>query len=193
MTSGILIAYSTKSGSTIEVAKTIGEVLCLTNEQVDVKNVNDKIDLDSYSTVILGGPMLLGWHPDSIHFVRKHQTFLSRIPVAYFITCLRMIESSEVQYNTIPIYQDPQITRIPKNRNRLTFVEKQQAVESYLSPILQKVPQVKPISVGFFGGKLDYTKLNFFHKLFLKIIIQAKAGDFRHWDAIRDWAASLKI
>ena len=53
-------------------------------------------------------------------------------------------------------------------------------------------PQVKPVGVGFFGGKLDYGSLNIFHMLFVMLIIQARPGDFRNWEAIRAWAASLR-
>jgi menaquinone-dependent protoporphyrinogen IX oxidase len=57
---------------------------------------------------------------------------------------------------------------------------------------LKKVPKVKPVSVGFFGGKLDYGTLNILHMLFVMLIIGARPGDHRNWEAIRAWAVSLR-
>jgi menaquinone-dependent protoporphyrinogen IX oxidase len=57
--------------------------------------------------------------------------------------------------------------------------------------VFAKAPLVKPISVAFFAGKLDYDRLDLFGRLFVRIIIGAKAGDRRNWKAIRTWAASL--
>ncbi len=75
----------------------------------------------------------------------------------------------------------------------MSFTEKIDTVASYLNPALRRAPQVKPVSVGFFAGKLDYGKLNIFHRLFVKLFIRAEAGDFRNWEAIRQWAASLNL
>lgn len=72
-------------------------------------------------------------------------------------------------------------------------MEKHATVEHYLSPALTKALLVKPVSVGFFAGKLDYSKLNIFHKLFVKLIIQAQTGDLRNWEAIRQWATGLNL
>ena len=57
---------------------------------------------------------------------------------------------------------------------------------------MKKVPQVKPVSVAFFAGRLDYSKLNIFHMLFVMLIIGATPGDFRNWEAVREWAASVR-
>lgn len=78
------------------------------------------------------------------------------------------------------------------NTVRLSRKEKFTSVANYLKPVLEKAPQVKPVSVGFFAGKLDYGCLNLFQKLFVRIIIRAKEGDYRNWEAIRDWAKSLR-
>jgi menaquinone-dependent protoporphyrinogen IX oxidase len=75
----------------------------------------------------------------------------------------------------------------------LSFTEKLDTVASYLGPVLRKAPLVKPISVGFFAGKLDYNKLNIFQKLFVKFIFRAEVGDFRNWEAIRRWTMSLNL
>ena len=75
----------------------------------------------------------------------------------------------------------------------MSFKEKSTTVKSYLEPVLKEVPLVKPVSAGFFAGKLDYSKLNILHKIFVKLIIRAEKGDFRNWEAIRQWSSSLDL
>ena len=58
--------------------------------------------------------------------------------------------------------------------------------------MLDKAPQVKPVSAAFFAGKLDYSRLDLLSRLFVQIIIGARPGDYRNWDAIRAWAASVR-
>jgi menaquinone-dependent protoporphyrinogen IX oxidase len=50
---------------------------------------------------------------------------------------------------------------------------------------------VKPVNVGFFGGRLEYGRLKWWAVLFVMLIIQAQAGDRRNWAAIRAWASNL--
>ena len=58
----VLIAYATRSGTTAEVARTIGEEIEKTGTQVDVLSVDKVNGLESYDAVVLGAPMILGWH-----------------------------------------------------------------------------------------------------------------------------------
>lgn len=43
-----------------------------------------------------------------------------------------------------------------------------------------------PVSEGMFMGRLDYSRLNFFQRTICKMM-KAPEGDFRDWDAIRNW------
>jgi hypothetical protein len=47
------------------------------------------------------------------------------------------------------------------------------------------------MSIGVFGGRLDYGRLKVWAVLFAMLIIRAPAGDRRNWTAIRSWAAGL--
>jgi hypothetical protein len=118
---------------------------------------------------------------------------LSRMPVACFLTALRLTKTSETSMGTVSVYLDPTLAKAPKDVNKLSFMEKIDTVASYLSPVMKKAPIVKPVNFGFFAGKLDYSKLKFFQRLFVKLFIRAEAGDFRNWEAIRQWAASLNL
>jgi menaquinone-dependent protoporphyrinogen IX oxidase len=136
---------------------------------------------------------MMGWHKEAVNFLGKHQQVLSRMPVAFFLTALRLTKTSETSLGTVLVYLDPALAKAPKDENKLSFMEKHATVASYLDPALRKAPLIKPVSVGFFAGKLDYSKLNIFHRLFVKLFIRAEAGDFRNWEAIRQWAASLNL
>ena len=70
------------------------------------------------------------------------------------------------------------LTRVPENRQKL---------EKALDPALQ---QVAPASVGLFAGKLDAKTLSFPLRLMLKVM-QTPEGDYRDWNAIRNWAKRL--
>jgi len=49
----------------------------------------------------------------------------------------------------------------------------------------------KPVSIAFFGGRLDYYRLKPLARLFVMLAVQAQPGDRRNWPAIRAWAGSL--
>jgi len=45
--------------------------------------------------------------------------------------------------------------------------------------------------VGLFAGAMSYSKLPFVFRLLMKAI-KVPESDFRAWDGIRDWAASVR-
>lgn len=53
----ILVAYCTKTGSTEEVAKKIGEILADSSQIIDVMPISQIVDLSSYDVLILGAPI----------------------------------------------------------------------------------------------------------------------------------------
>jgi menaquinone-dependent protoporphyrinogen IX oxidase len=60
-----------------------------------------------------------------------------------------------------------------------------------LRPIFQATRPAKPVSIGVFGGRLEYGRLKWWAVLFAMLVIQAPAGERRNWSAIREWAAGL--
>jgi menaquinone-dependent protoporphyrinogen oxidase len=188
----ILVAYATNAGSTGEVAKAIRDELASQGAVVDLRQVGEVASVDEYSAVVLGAPMIAGWHRDATRFLRRHQSALSKVPVAYFITCVNLTQTGDSQVDGVPIYVDRELPRPPRNPGRLSFRENYATVRNYLRPTLKVTPFVKPVSVGFFGGKLELFRLNFFQMVFAILVAGGKVGDFRHWDEIRGWAASLR-
>ena len=192
MENRVLVAYTTNAGSTGEVAEAIGEALGQDGARVDVRQIKDAGDISTYDAVLVGGPAIMGWHREAVKFVAQHQQALSQVPVAFFFTAMNLTKTPEKSVGTAPIYRDPVLAKAPRDPDRLSYKENHATVASYLGPVLKKAPLVKPVGVGFFGGKLDYSNLNIFQMLFVMLVVGAQPGDHRDWEAIRAWATGLR-
>jgi len=188
----VLIAYATNAGSTTKVAQVIGEELGKDSAQVQVCRLDEVTNMEQYDAVVVGAPMIMGWHGDAVKFVKKHQQTLSRMRVAYFLTAMNLTQTNESSVGATSIYVDPRLAKPPKNEKRLSFKERYATVTNYLRPVLDAAPSVKPVSAGFFGGRLELYRLPLLQMLFVLLIIQAQPGDLRNWPAIREWAANLR-
>jgi menaquinone-dependent protoporphyrinogen oxidase len=165
----ILVAYDTIHGSTAEVAKEIGTALCNRGFQVDVRFVGNVTSLDDYDGVIIGSALYeFRWLPDATAFLKNNTAALSAMPVAYFIV-------------GASLFQDT-----PENRDA--------AKKSFIDPVLAEYPDIKPLSIGLFGGAVDFKKeqYNLFEKFVLRIlglIVGFKdSADWRNWEYINSWA-----
>jgi menaquinone-dependent protoporphyrinogen oxidase len=188
----ILIAYTTNAGSTEDVAQAVAEEVAKTGCPVDVRRLEEVSDLEAYAMVIVGAPMILGWHRSAVKFVKRHQAALSRKKVAYFCTAMRLTQTGEEAYAGIPVCVDGGIVKEPQNPGRLGFKEQYATLGNYLRPIVKAAPTVKPVSVGFFGGKLELFRLKWWQALFVMLIIRAQPGEFRDFSLIRGWAGQLR-
>jgi len=193
----VLVVYATKCGSTGEVAQAIGKVLREDGTMVEVCRARDVTESSSYDAVIVGSPILYGkWRSEAMRFVEGHKETLRRIPVAYFLTCLELTRMPDEMMTEVATYLDPALGTPPKKEGKLTFFEKGHLLSAFLIPALKRFPQIKPVSVGVFRGKLDYSKLDPISWLVMKLIWlvykRAPEGDFRNWEAIRSWTASLR-
>lgn len=160
MSKRILIAYASRAGSTAEVAEKIGEVLKSLDFDVEVKNVKEVTSISQYDSIIIGSAVrMFKLLPETIRFANKFKEEMKNKPVAYFIVCLMMQEDTE------------------ESRTR---------AKEYLKPLL-KIKE--PISMGLFGGKMDYSRLSFIWRILFKGKIPE--GDFRNWEKITDWANNL--
>lgn len=165
----VLIAYASMHGSTGEVADVLAKDLCAAGASVDIRLVGNVKDLSPYQAVVVGSAIRSDqWLPPANKFVAGHRSVLSSIPTAYFLTCLTLaMPSAEIQ------------TR----------------VESFLDPVREEVPEVKPVSTGLFAGVLDYNRYGTAIKAVMKYRMWTKGveeGDYRDWRAIHAWADQLK-
>ena len=58
----VLVAHATMAGSTVEVAQAVGEELVRSGLQVEVWPIGEVSGLRGYDAVVVGAPMILGWH-----------------------------------------------------------------------------------------------------------------------------------
>jgi menaquinone-dependent protoporphyrinogen oxidase len=190
------MVYGTKSGSTGEVADAVGDALRERGATVDVRQVGDVSEVGSYDAVIVGSPVLYGKpHSAVAKFLARNQEALRRMPVAAFLTCLELTKTIDENERGIPTYVDPLLGRQPADEDRLSYFEKTHLMSEFLTGLLKSAPQVKPVSVAFFRGKLDYEQLDWISRLVMKLIWRiyrrAPEGDFRNWQAIRSWATTV--
>ena len=133
----------------------------------------------------------MGWHRAALGFLKKHRGAFQRIPLAVFVMCMSLTQTGETSVGGVPVYVDEKLPKPPEIEGRLTLRERYARLLNYVQPILMATRPVKPMSIGVFGGRLEYGRLKWWAVLFVMVIIQAPAGDRRNWTAIRSWAAGL--
>ncbi len=168
----ILVAYDTIHGSTAEVADHIGAELCARGFTVDIRFVGNVSSLEDYDAVIIGSAIYeFNWLPDARRFVRHHYATLASKPVAVFIVCSAM-------------YQDT-----PESRDAVQ--------KAFVSPLLNRYPAISPLSIGLFGGAVDFNinRYNLFEKFVLRILGKVlgftDSADWRDWEYISEWAQEV--
>jgi len=152
----MLVAYASKHGSTQEVAEAIAGALRELSHRVDLRPADEVKDISSYDAVVLGGSLYMGrWHREARRFLRRHREQLAAGRVAIF--ALGPLHDTEQE--------------LAGSRRQLDRA-------------LGKVPDVKPVSVAIFGGRIDPGELRFpFSRM--------PRSDARDWDAIRMRAERL--
>jgi menaquinone-dependent protoporphyrinogen oxidase len=170
MSHKILVAYASRGGSTADIARVIGAVLTERGIDVDVRPMTDIHDLTPYHAIIAGSAVQKGkWLPEALHFMNQHQASLAQKPFATFLVCLALAV---------------------KNAGGQEKAQKQ--ASAWLNPIRA---MVKPMSEGFFAGVLDLKKIPALgYRILFRMVIMLGffyEGDFRDWDAIRQWANHL--
>ena len=187
----ILVTYATMAGSTAEVARMVAEELAAAGLDVDVLPLSQVEGLEGFDGVVVGGPMILGWHRAARRFLKQHRQAFQRIPLAVFVLAMRLTETGERSVDGSRVYVDEDLPKAPEQAGQLTFRERYTRLSKYLGPILKVSRPQKPASIGVFGGRLEYGRLPWWAVLFAMLIVRAPAGDKRNWPAIRAWAAGL--
>ncbi len=184
----VLVAYASMSGSTIEVSRAVGAELASRGLQAEVLPLDKVASLDGYEAIVLGAPMAMGWHRSAVRFLEQHREELKNKPLAVFVMALSLTWSGEQQVGDVPACVDARLGKPPRTPGRPSLKESHCQIDRYAAPILKAA---RPVSMGFFGGKLDYSRLSLFPRLFVKLVIGAPEGDRRDWQLIKGWASGL--
>jgi menaquinone-dependent protoporphyrinogen oxidase len=170
-----LVIYGTRWGGTVNVAEKIGQILKdegYSVEVVDAKQSPQKVD--AYDLVIVGSGIRADkWTKEALNFIEKNAALLRTKKTALFVSCQMADEGKEAQ---------------DKAKNR--YLEKTAAQYG-----------LKPVSFGFFGGFLDFSKS---HGLFVDVLVRVnrkslrkngldigKVRDTRDWNVIEAWARKV--
>jgi menaquinone-dependent protoporphyrinogen oxidase len=176
-----LIAYATRYGATTGTSEEIGKILRQKGLDVKIVNVKDeKIkDISEYDLIIVASGMRMGkWVSEADDFLKKFQKDFERKKLALFVSTMKTVSEREGKTEDVA---------------QMRKVALEDKVAQY---------NLHPISLGFFGGVLDYNKMGFLFKRtmgFLKPQLE-KDGfqetepgvyDLRDWDEIRTWVKEL--
>jgi menaquinone-dependent protoporphyrinogen oxidase len=187
----LLLAYATRHGSTREVADAVAEELRATFAEVDVRDAKAAPGPAGYDAVVVGGPMIMGWHKDARKYLKRQKDQLAAVPFAIFVTAASLTEDGVDAVQGMPIAKDPWLVKKPRDADKLSRKERYALPRHYVGNILKECAPAQPRSVALFAGSLDLTTMNVFEKLFVLLVIGATPGDGRHYDFIREWAAGL--
>jgi menaquinone-dependent protoporphyrinogen oxidase len=179
-----LILYGSHFGATKGTSEEIARILRENN--VDVKIVNareEKVkDISEYGLVVVGSGMAMGnWVSEAEDFLKKFQKDFENKKLALFISTLKPIEEKEGKTGQI------------ERTRKIGLTDK----------ILKY--HLKPLTLGIFGGSLDYNKMSFLTRKAMEVgyksLLQkhgfkdVKPGvyDLRDWDEIRRWAREIAL
>lgn len=189
--SKILVTYSTNAGSTAEVAQEVAEELNQGGHTTDCRPIAEVTDCGGYDAVVVGAPMIFGWHSSALKFVKNNARQLSGIKTAYFACAMRLTEVPGAQLPSISLALDPNLAANPQKLGSLNIKERFTALGYYLNPMVKAAPETTPLSIAFFKGKVDMRSLKWWQAAFVMMVVQATPGDYRDWDYIKSWARSL--
>ena len=187
----LLVIYATEWGSTAGVAEAIADELRNGGAEVDLSAIGVAPSPALYDGVVIGGPMIRGWHKDAVHYVASHRADLAGRSVAYFLTALSLTDTGEDDLDGIPLFADARLAKAPRRAGRLGLAERYARPRRYLRGVLRKAPLVRPVSVAFLGGSLNLMRLNIFQRQFVLLVVRASPRDARNWEEIHRWAREL--
>ena len=178
-----LIVYGTRYGATASTSEEIAKVL--RGEGFDVKVVNakeEKIkDISPYELIVVGSGMQFArWTGEAEDFLKKFQKELAQKKIALFISTMKTVTEREGKTEEV------------KKTRKMELEDK---VTKY---------NLQPISLGFFGGVLDFNKMNIITRRTLGSLKpklekdgfkESPSGlyELRDWEEIRGWAKELAI
>ena len=171
----VLIAYATWAGATHEVANEIAKVLEEKNFEAVVASAGEIKSISEYQTIILGSSIHASKTVKGFNqFLKRFHNKLDDKPIALFVVCANLMNDCE------------------KNRTETL---------GWLKNTIGNYPDLKPISIGLFGGALltegeDFKRLNFMFRKLIEsmkenVIKEHGKSDFRDLTKIHAWAEEV--
>lgn len=185
-----LLVYATRHGSTRDVAEAVAEELRTHFAEVEVREARSAPPPTGYDAVVVGGPMIMGWHREAEKYLKRHCGRLADVPFALFVTAASLTEDGMDTVQGVPVAKDPWLVKRPRNADRLRRKERYALPSHYVGDILKACRPATPRTVALFAGSLDLTAMNILEKLFVLVVVGATPGDGRHFDFIKEWAAA---
>ena len=158
----VLVAYSSKRGSTAEIAETLAATLRREGLGVCLEQAEDVRSLEPYDAVVLGSAVYMKrWRGEAKHFLKKHRKALKQMPFWVF-------SSGPVGD---PAKDNPDWIEPPK--------------------LAEKVEELGGRGHVVFGGRVPAEPRGMMEKAMAEGIPE-QFRDRRDWDQIRSWASQIE-
>jgi len=177
-----LILYGTRYGATKETSEEIAKALQEENLEVKIVNAQkEKVkDISEYELIAVGSGIACGkWVNEAEDFLKKFKKEFEHKKLALFVSSVKPIAVREGN-----------LEEVAKMRKA--------ALEDKVSKY-----NLKPVSMGFFGGIIDFNKMGFLTRKGMEAAFKSPlqkhefketepdAYDLRDWNEIRSWAKEL--
>jgi menaquinone-dependent protoporphyrinogen oxidase len=163
MTGRILIACTSRKGSTAGIARAIGTELEAAGNTVVVADLKGISSVEGFQAVVIGTPVYLAQVEKAVpDFVARNRDGLLAMPVAAFAV------------GVAPV--NPKVG----------------SVDEVLGKLQAALEPVKPAAVTMFAGVLDLSRMSFVERT-MTTLLNVLTGDFRDWETIRAWARELPV
>jgi len=177
----VLIVYATRYGATAGTSEEIAKILREEGFEVRVVNAKEeKInDISGYELVVVGSGIQMGkWTSEAEGFLSKFSKDLEQKKLALFVSSMKTVSEREGKTDDV-------------TASRKTVLEDK--VAEY---------NLHPVALGFFGGVINYNKMNFLFRRTMGFLkpqlekdgfkeVQPGVYDLRNWDEIKSWAKEL--
>ena len=159
----MLVTYASEHGATAEIAQTIARTLRRRGLEVIARRVEEVHDLNGFDAVVFGSAVYLGqWTPKGVEFLTQYASKLETLPLWLFSSG-------------------------PTGKGDPVTLLNGAIIPDELLPLIQ---QIRPSDVVVFHGKIDLRRLPDKERTIIKAT-GVPRGDFRDWDAIKEWALEI--
>ncbi len=159
----VLVAFASRHGATAELAERMGAVLRGAGLDVDVIPAGEVQALSAYGAVVLGSAVYYGrWLRPAAAFLKRWSAELVKMPFWVFSSGPTGEGDSEGLLGG---------WRFPENLRTL-------------------LDRLRPRDTAVFKGKIDPEDLGFLERTVVRKV-RAPVGDFREWEKVESWAASV--